>query len=139
MTYNAASRKDVRRREKQARQHERSRQETLKTLMSTTQGREWVHDLLAECHVFVKSFDPNPYDAAFNEGARSIGLGVIGDVTAYCLDEYVLMMREANVRDLSERAATERSRSEDDDWGDQVGDAASDEPAGDPDSFAETG
>ena len=136
MSFNAANRKDVRRLEKQARLDERSRRETIQSLMGTTQGRQWVHERLTLCHVFASSFSTNAYESAFREGERNVGLQLLNDVMT-CPDEYVQMMREANVRDIS--AATERSRSEDPDWGDQVGDTASDEPAGDPDSFAETG
>ena|SRR6516164_9463987 len=142
MTFNAANRKDVRRREKQAKFNERTRLETMKSLMGTMYGRQWVYNLLMyRCHLFDSSFSVKNvlYDTAYLEGERNIGLQIYGDVLAACPDEYIQMMREANVRDLSERAATERSRSEDDDWGDQVGDTAPDEPAGDPDSFAETG
>ena len=134
MTFNAANRKDVRRLEKQARLDERARRETVQTLMSTTQGRQWVHERLTLCHVFATSFSTNAYESAFREGERNVGLQLLNDVMT-CPDEYIQMMREANVRD----SIAERSSSADGDGGDQVGDATPDEPAGDPDSFAETG
>jgi hypothetical protein len=135
VTYNAANRKDVRRLEKQARLDERARQETVKGLMGSAQGRQWVYERLTLCHVFASSFSINALEAAFKEGERNVGLQLLNDVMT-CPDEYVLMMREANVRDLT---ASERSRSEDPGWGDQERDEPSGEPAGDPDSFAEAG
>jgi hypothetical protein len=134
MTFNAANRKDVRRLEKQARLDTRARRETIQTLMSTTQGRQWVHERLTVCHVFATSFSTNAYESAFREGERNVGLQLLNDVMT-CPDEYIQMMREANVRD----SIAERSSSADGDGGDQVGDATPDEPAGDPDSFAEAG
>ena len=134
MTFNAANRKDVRRLEKQARLDERARRETVQTLMSTTQGRQWVHERLTLCHVIATSFSTNAYESAFREGERNVGLQLLNDVMT-CPDEYIQMMREANVRST----ITERSSSEDGDGGDQERDPATDEPAGDPDSFAEAG
>ena len=139
MTFNAANRKDVRRLEKQAKLDERARRETVQTLMSTMQGRQWVFERLTLCHVFASSFSINALEAAFKEGERNVGLQLLNDVMT-CPDEYLQMMREANVRDLSERTATERSRSEDGDWGDQGPDSGSapDESAGDSDPESET-
>ena len=140
MTYNAANRKDVRRVEKQARLNDRARKETVGGLMSTQAGREWVYQRLTQCHVFATSFSLNAYEAAFREGERNVGLQILNDVQQFP-DEYVLMMREANVRDLSERAAAERVSREDPDWdieGPDPGDAAGG-PAGDPDPELEAG
>ena len=124
MTYNAASRKDVRRLEKQSRIEERQRLDTIRVLMSTTAGRQWVYDRLSQCHVFASSFSLNAYESAFKEGERNVGLQILNDVMMASPDNYVLMMREANVRHITaDRAAdgadAERPGSEDGDWGDQ--------------------
>ena len=79
MTYNAASRKDVRRLEKQARIDEVERIDTVRTLMATTGGRRWVHDLLVRCHVFASSFSLDAKEMAFREGERHVGLHVLAD------------------------------------------------------------
>ena len=133
MTYNAANRKDVRRREKQARLSEVARRETLRTLMSTMAGREWVYELLAiHCHVFNSSFMQghyisDPHATMFMEGERSVGLHILEDINAAAADEYVLMMREEHVRH-STADARERTDSEDGDGGDQEPDSFADSP-----------
>jgi hypothetical protein len=125
VTYNAASRKDVRRLEKQARVEERQRLDTIRVLMSTTAGRQWVYDRLSQCHVFASSFSLNAYESAFKEGERNVGLQILNDVMMASPDNYVLMMREANVRHIAAdssaagAADAERPGGEDGDWGDQ--------------------
>jgi len=126
MTYNAASRKDVRRLEKQARIDEVERIDTVRTLMATTGGRRWVHDLLVRCHVFASSFSLDAKEMAFREGERHVGLHVLADAQQFS-ENYMLMMREANVRH-STADARERSDSEDGDGGDQEPDSFADSP-----------
>ncbi|HWT80867.1 MAG TPA: hypothetical protein VN648_18930, partial [Candidatus Methylomirabilis sp.] len=91
MSYNAANRKDVRRLEKQARLDERARLETTQSLMGTVAGRQWVYELLAQCHVFASSFSLNAHEAAFREGERNVGLMVLNEVMMASPDEYVQM------------------------------------------------
>ena len=127
MTYNAANRKDVRRAEKQARIDFHARLEMTRTLMSTTTGRQWMYELLNDCHVFISSFNPSAPDMAFAEGKRLIGLRLFNEVTEAAPDQYVMMMREANVRH-STADARERTDSEDGDGGDQEPDSFADSP-----------
>ena len=117
--YNAANRKDVRRLEKQARVDERSRKETVTWLMGTMAGREWLYNLLSECHVFVSSFSLNAYEGAFREGERNVGLRLLNDVMQTAPDDYVLMMREANARRSASDTIADQRGSEDGEWGDQ--------------------
>src|ERR1700674_4489198 len=70
MPDNAGDRKDVRRREKEARLIERAREDVVRNLMSTTQGREFVWNILAECQVFHVTFNGDALQSAFNEGRR---------------------------------------------------------------------
>ena len=96
--YNAGNRQDVRRLEKQARIDEAARQQVVVDLMSTPPGRQWMHDRLSGCHLFTTSFSLTALETAFKEGERNQGLQLLTDVMAACPDQYVLMMREANVR-----------------------------------------
>ena len=118
MSYNAANRKDVRRLEKAARLSEHGRAETVGWLMGTMAGREWIYNWLSECHVFVSSFSLNAQEAAFREGERNVGLRLLNDVMQTAPDEYVLMMREENVRRSSSDTIAERASGGDQDSGD---------------------
>jgi hypothetical protein len=119
MVYNAANRKDVRRAEKAARQADVARQDTVRGLMSTTQGRQWAYERLVACHIFASSFSLDALQMAFAEGERNAGLQLLNDVMQVSPDEYIQMMREANVRDT-----IERTRGPDPDGGDQGPDPA---------------
>lgn len=124
MTYNAADRKQVRAAEKAAAQSAANRREMLGQIMSAPPGREWIHDTLVFCHVFETTFDDSAARMGFLEGQRSVGLRLLADIMRYCPDAYILMMQEAGDRDA--RSATERSRSQDGNGGDQGPDG--DEP-----------
>ena len=104
MPDNAADRKDIRRREKQAKLDARSRAEVVHSLMSTTQGREWMWDKLATARVFSSTFNGDALYSAFNEGRRSAGLSLLGIVMLACPEQYIQAQRESNDRSsLNER------------------------------------
>lgn len=124
---NAADRKDVRRREKESRQADVARREVLHSLMSTAPGRRWVWDTLASCHCFVTTFNGDPYQSAFQEGQRAVGLAILADIMVHCPDLYIQAQRESNVRDT----ASERRSSQDPDGGDHGREGPGAEGAGD--------
>ena len=102
--YDASDRKHVRRAEKQSKVVEAQRHATLQTLMSTIEGRAWMHDLLFGCGVFSTPFTGDDPRTNFNCGVQSVGLRHFGEVVAVCPDYYLLMMREANERTSSDDA-----------------------------------
>src|SRR6266702_1556336 len=106
--YDASNRKDVRKAEKAARQQERTRQDIIKGIMSVAGGRSWMLDILESCHVFASSFSIDSSRMAFSEGERNVGLQLLNDIMAACPDQYVVMMRERNERNL----AAERTRAD---------------------------
>jgi hypothetical protein len=101
MTYDASDRKSIRKAEKAARIVDRAREEVITNLMSTTQGRQWLWDLLSSCHVFAQTFTSDPLMTAFGEGRRAIGLELLSDIMSACPDQYITAAREANVRHYS--------------------------------------
>ena len=111
MSDNAADRKDVRRREKAARQAEVARREVIAQLMSTTPGRQWLWDKLSECQCFHTTFvTGDALASAFQEGRRSMGLSLLADIMAHCPDQYIQAMRESNERStLDERRSSPQS------------------------------
>lgn len=98
MSYDASDRKQVRAAEKLARNAERDRQLVVAQLCSTTSGREWIWNKLEAAHIFHTSYNENPIAMAFAEGERNQGLQLLGDVMAACPEQFLEMMREANVR-----------------------------------------
>lgn len=104
MNPNAASRKDVRAQEKAAKVTETMTREVIAGIMSTTNGRWWIWNVLSSCHVFETSFTTDPMLTAFREGERSLGLSLLGTIMAHCPDQYVQAAREYNERStLSEQ------------------------------------
>ena len=108
--FNAGDRGHVRLAEKQARLDERAKREVVGDLMAYGQGRQYIWELLSRAHVFTSSFAHDTVAMAFNEGERNMGLIVLGDIMAFCPEQFHVMMREANGRD---NLAAERRRQRD--------------------------
>ena len=98
---NAASRKEIRRKEKEARQAERDRGVVILETMSTKNGRGYVWDQLAAAHVFATSYSPDALQMAFAEGERNFGLRLLNDIIEWCPEQFIQMMREQNERRIS--------------------------------------
>jgi hypothetical protein len=107
---NAADRKSIRRLEKQAKLADANRRAVITSLMSTAFGREWMWDVLAQCHCFATTFNGDALQSAFMEGQRAIGLAIISDIMLACPDQYIQAMRESNERSsLDERRSSPES------------------------------
>ena len=110
---NAASRKEIRRKEKSARLVEKTRGSVIIELMSTTNGRNYVWDQLASAHVFSTSYSPDALQMAFSEGERNSGLRLLNDIIDWCPEQFIQMMREQNERNANDH----RSPGDNDDRG----------------------
>ena len=114
---NASERKDIRRAEKLAAEHERARIEFVVAAMATSQGRAWFHNLLSVCSIFDGSFTGDALVEAFTKGQRNIGLMVYNDIVTNCPDSFVAMMREANIQEvLNDRRAESEPADSDDEY-----------------------
>lgn len=100
--YNASDTKHIRRQVKAAKASAERDRGVLQSIMYTTAGRAWMHDLLERCHVFHSSFSDRPGQMAFSEGERNIGLGLFLGVIQLCPDQYLQMMGEAYARSTSD-------------------------------------
>lgn len=110
MTDSAIDRKSIRRKEKAAKLADSNRQATIKSLMSTAFGREWMWGILARCHCFATTFNGDALQSAFMEGQRAIGLTLISDIMIACPDLYIQAQRESNERsNLDERRSSQES------------------------------
>ena len=115
--YNAADRKAVRRRIKEARQALAERQIVVLNLMSSPAGRSYMHERLVRCHIFSSSFNASSLGMAFAEGERNVGLQDLNDVMAFAPDQYIQMMREANDRSNNDRPIRSAENGRRDDTG----------------------
>lgn len=109
MPYDASSRKDIRRAEKDALIDETMRVDFLRAAMSTLQGRAYFHDFLEFCHLFADPFSGDALIEAYRKGERNVGLRTFADLLAHCPDYYIQMVKEANDRRIARDAAAARS------------------------------
>ena len=94
MTYDASSRKDIRRAEKDSRLIDRQRTEIISGLMQSTSGRAYLWNELSLAHIFATSFSLDPLQMAFSEGERNCGLRLLNDIMETAPEDFILMMRE---------------------------------------------
>lgn len=69
-----------------------------KLMMSTEWGRRVVWRLLEKAGVYRLSFTSNGAFTSFNEGQRNIGLYYMDLINSHCLEEYVMMLKEQEVK-----------------------------------------
>lgn len=72
--------------------------EDFKLLMGSAWGRRVVFRLLERAGIYRLSFTSNGAYTSFNEGQRNIGLYFIDLINTHCLDEFVLMLKEQEVK-----------------------------------------
>ena len=75
------------------------------SLMSHRDGRRWVWNLLSRCGCFRSSFDPSAGGHSrmcFAEGQRTIGLELLGYVTAFTPTHYITMTNENSPQKIKE-------------------------------------
>lgn len=99
MTFNAADRKSIRQAEKASAAINRQRVEVVCNIMAATPGRAYIWGELSACHVFATSFASDPLQMAFLEGERNAGLRLLNDIMEACPEEFILMMREAQIKE----------------------------------------
>lgn len=130
--YNAGDRKAIQQAKKLARQEEAQRHEVVGGILSVAPGRKWLHDLLESCNIFSTPFSGHDPQTNFNCGQQNIGLRLFADVMQHP-DSYLLMMKEANERAVTDDSRQRRDRENSDggDNADSSEDSPGDETGGD--------
>lgn len=105
--YDASSRKDIRKAEKQASIAESLTTDYLRRAMSTIEGRAWFYELLEFCGIFDGTFVPDALALAFRAGARNVGLKTFAELQSACPDHYLTMMREHHARSTAAERSVE--------------------------------
>lgn len=66
-----------------------------KDIMATRNSRRWVWKMMEWCNVFGPTFRADPYQSAYAEGARLVGLEILKRVRLLGADAFLLMQKEA--------------------------------------------
>lgn len=80
-------------REKELRGREKF-MDALKSLLSSSQGRCFVWDILSRSGVYTQSAEASGSWTYFNEGKRSIGLQLLSEIMEADDEKYLVMIRE---------------------------------------------
>ncbi len=100
--YDASDRADVKEADKASRVLERQNLDVTRDIMRTAAGRAWMYRKLEACHIYQTTATPgDAFATYFNEGQRNIGLMLNAEILTACPDEFILMLKEANERDLT--------------------------------------
>jgi len=81
--------------------------EDLKHILSTHQGRRYLHDLLDFCGLYRTSMTGSS-ETFFREGIRSAGLKILADIAEVDSEAYLLMMKET--KNLKEQIKVYKER-----------------------------
>lgn len=65
-------------------------------LFSSDEGKEVLHDLCKSCNMYTSTFDGNPHEMAYKEGARSVVLRILRtvDIDPHELDRMIKRQQE---------------------------------------------
>lgn len=96
--YNTSDPAQVNKAKKKAARTRADRLEFVKAAMGVEQGRAWFFDLLVRCHIFNRTFDPDPYVHAYKAGEVNIGLQILDDIQTGAADSYYKMIQENKSR-----------------------------------------
>jgi hypothetical protein len=93
-SFDASDEQAVSRRELDAKRREKALRDALFNFLSNRTGRDWMFQVLTDCHIFSTSFRANPHEMAFAEGERNIGLKLLAKVNAADPTAFIRMTQE---------------------------------------------
>jgi hypothetical protein len=105
VAYDANDKGKVERRSRRENLKRKQAQDDLVALMKDERFRRFVHARLVACHIWTPSFSTDPYQTAFNEGERNMGLRLFAEVEAAAPLETAMMIAEASGAKAQEQAA----------------------------------
>jgi hypothetical protein len=79
---------------KAAKTKDEVREEGLRQLMSSVQGRVWLHSFLMKAPVLGSTFSRDPYQTAFNCGEQNIMRQLVAELHECSTELYLVMMKE---------------------------------------------
>lgn len=96
LPFDAGDPKQVKERVREARMKERDRDDFLRNVLASKEGREWFYDTLAESGVFANAFATDPHVTAFNCGQQNMGRYLLAEVMRAAPERYLEMLKEVN-------------------------------------------
>ena len=67
---------------------------TIRNLMRTENGRDFIWQLLEDCGTFATVWHKDHDTRCFESGKREIGLQLVSELKRAAPDEYIMMMKE---------------------------------------------
>lgn len=92
---NAADEREVTEATRKERDKQKTKDEDIRFVLSTVQGRRFFYDYIVFCGVFKTTFTGNS-ETFFKEGQRNVGLRLLEDMNRVSPEAYALMMKENN-------------------------------------------
>lgn len=99
MTDNAIDPKQVKARNRKAKDREDQETEDLRSILSTEHGRRFLWTELSRCRVFQTAFHSEQLVFAHNEGRRSAGVELMARIIETDAKAWILMQQEATQAD----------------------------------------
>lgn len=96
-----------------------ARQNGLRQLLATADGRRFAWLFLADCRVFSQPFSSNALQTSFNCGELNVGQKLLAEITEADPDAFLVMMKENQDAERSRSADAARlaARQSDSDYG----------------------
>ena len=104
MAYDANDKGKVEKRARREKLKAKQAADDLADLMKDERFRRFVHARLAACHIWTPSFSSDPYQTAFAEGERNVGLRLFADCEDAAPLETAMMIAEASGAKRQEQA-----------------------------------
>jgi hypothetical protein len=79
---------------KKAKTKDEVREEGLRQLLASAQGRAWMWGLLSDCDPYRTPFNTDPIQMGFNCGESNVGLKLIAEIHRVAPESYLMMMKE---------------------------------------------
>jgi hypothetical protein len=92
--YDAGNVEHVRERIAVSKRRSASNRAVIRSIMSSNEGRDWIYNLLQNCHVYSSSFSGNALTMAYAEGERNIGLRLMAELVSATPERYLEMLAE---------------------------------------------
>lgn len=95
--YDASDPKKVNEARKKAGRQKKQRLDMIAGIMELKVGRAWLQERLSvDCHIYAPSHViGDPYQTAFRDGERHIGLKLLEDIMTAAPERFMLMCKEA--------------------------------------------
>lgn len=93
--FDASDSKQVQKSIKDSKSKAEVREEGLRQLLASQQGRAWLWGLLSDCDPYHTPFSQDALMTAFNCGRQDVGLKLIAEIHKVAAEQYLVMAKES--------------------------------------------